>query len=72
MRLAVPIPRIPPVVLESRKEPFSVPDWLFELKWDEFRAMAYVEAGSVRLVSRAGNDYMSFDSLRAGLAALPV
>jgi bifunctional non-homologous end joining protein LigD len=31
-------------------------DWLFEVKWDGFRALAYVEGGDVRLESRNGND----------------
>jgi len=31
-------------------------DWAFEMKWDGIRALAYVEDGRVRLVSRAGND----------------
>jgi bifunctional non-homologous end joining protein LigD len=30
--------------------------WLFEPKWDGYRALAYVRGGEVRLVSRAGND----------------
>jgi bifunctional non-homologous end joining protein LigD len=52
---------------------FDHPDWLFELKYDGFRALAYVEAGAVRLVSRRGNVYKSFRDLCTGLAAaLPV
>jgi bifunctional non-homologous end joining protein LigD len=31
-------------------------DWLFEVKWDGYRAIAYVQGGEVRLVSRNGND----------------
>jgi bifunctional non-homologous end joining protein LigD len=31
-------------------------DWAFEMKWDGIRALAYVEDGQVRLVSRNGND----------------
>ena len=31
-------------------------DWAYEMKWDGVRAIAYVENGSVRLVSRNGND----------------
>jgi bifunctional non-homologous end joining protein LigD len=30
--------------------------WLFEVKWDGYRALAYVHAGEARLVSRNGND----------------
>ena len=31
-------------------------DWLFEVKWDGFRALGYVRGGEARLVSRNGND----------------
>jgi bifunctional non-homologous end joining protein LigD len=30
--------------------------WLFEVKWDGFRALAYVSQGEARLTSRTGND----------------
>ena len=30
--------------------------WLFEVKWDGYRALAYVRGGEARLVSRNGND----------------
>ncbi|HUJ91326.1 MAG TPA: DNA ligase D [Gaiellaceae bacterium] len=30
--------------------------WLFEVKWDGYRALGYVRAGEARLVSRNGND----------------
>jgi bifunctional non-homologous end joining protein LigD len=31
-------------------------EWLFEVKWDGFRALAVVRGGDVQLVSRNGND----------------
>src|SRR5258708_3204313 len=31
---------------------FDNPDWLFEIKWDGYRAIAFIEGGRVRLVSR--------------------
>lgn len=31
-------------------------DWAFEVKWDGFRALAFIERGSVRLQSRSGLD----------------
>ena len=32
------------------------PEWLFEVKWDGYRALGYVRAGTAKLVSRNGND----------------
>ncbi len=39
----------------------SVPageDWLYELKYDGFRIIAFVEGNNVRLLTRNGNDYI--------------
>lgn len=33
-------------------------DWLYELKYDGYRIIAFVEGNSVRLITRNGNDYM--------------
>jgi len=38
--------------LRLAKEPFDNPDFIFELKHDGFRTLAYVENGECRLVSR--------------------
>ena len=35
---------------------FDDPQWLYEIKWDGYRAIAFLEGGSVRLVSRNQND----------------
>ncbi len=35
-----------------RKFPFSDPDWIFEPKWDGYRALCLIAHGSVRLMSR--------------------
>jgi bifunctional non-homologous end joining protein LigD len=50
-------------------QPFDHPDWLFELKYDGFRALAHLEAGGVRLVSRNRNMFKSFPDLCAAVAA---
>jgi bifunctional non-homologous end joining protein LigD len=48
-----PMPRnIKPMLASSAEEPFDDPDWLFEIKWDGFRAIAEVEPDRVRLYSR--------------------
>jgi bifunctional non-homologous end joining protein LigD len=40
----------------SIDEPFDAPDWLFEIKWDGYRAITFIESGKVRLLSRNQND----------------
>ena len=61
------------MLLARLHSPFDHPDRLYEVKYDGFRALAYVEAGTVRLVSRRGNVYKSFRELCTKLAgALPV
>jgi ATP-dependent DNA ligase len=61
-------PRISPMQLGRKPEPFDHPDWLYELKLDGFRALAYLEAGSCRLISRRNNGYKLFDPLCRALA----
>ena len=40
----------------SISEPFDGPEWLFEIKWDGYRAVAFIENGKLRLVSRNQNE----------------
>ncbi len=54
------------------RQPFNHPDFLFELKHDGFRALAYISDGRCELVSRNRNSYKSFATLRADLAGLKV
>jgi len=44
-------------------------DWVFEVKWDGYRALAYVSGGDVTLRSRRGNDFTErFTSVASALA----
>ena len=61
-------PRFQPLSVARRPQPFNHPDWLFELKHDGFRALAYVEHDRCRLVSRNGNEFKSFTSLNLAVA----
>ena len=45
-----------PMLATLVEEPFSDPDWLFEIKWDGVRALAWVRDGRVKLRSRTGRD----------------
>ncbi len=47
---------IHPMLATLVDKPFDNPDWLFEIKWDGYRAVAFVDGGKVRLVSRNQND----------------
>ncbi|HKM86855.1 MAG TPA: non-homologous end-joining DNA ligase [Terriglobales bacterium] len=47
---------IHPMLAISTAKAFDNPDWLFEIKWDGYRAIAFIEDGRVRLVSRSQND----------------
>jgi bifunctional non-homologous end joining protein LigD len=51
------------------KEPFASPGYIFELKHDGFRAIAYIKDGDCRLESR-NLKALVFKSLRASLATL--
>jgi bifunctional non-homologous end joining protein LigD len=37
-------------------QPFSDPDWLFEPKWDGYRAICYFDEGKARFISPRNND----------------
>jgi len=47
---------IHPMLAESVDKPFDGADWLFEIKWDGYRTVAFLENGKARLVSRNQND----------------
>ncbi len=55
-----PMPRgVQPMLAAEVREPFDHPDWVFEMKWDGYRAVAEVREGRVSLYSRNG---ISFNS----------
>jgi bifunctional non-homologous end joining protein LigD len=66
----VSLPVIEPMTVSRIRAPFDHPDFLFELKHDGFRSLAYVSDAHCELVSRKRNHYKSFDSLKAALAHL--
>jgi bifunctional non-homologous end joining protein LigD len=66
----VTLPRVQPIIPISRKDPFDDPEWLFDLKYDGFRALLYIEQGiRCRFVSRNGNILSRFDALCQAVSA---
>ena len=52
-----PMPtQVHPMLALSIERPFDSAEWLFEIKWDGYRAVSFIEHGSVRLMSRTDND----------------
>ena len=49
--------------LSRRSEPFDSDDYVFALKIDGFRSLAYIENGRCDLVSRNGNSFRNFKDL---------
>jgi len=47
---------VPPMLAKLGDEPFDDPDWVFELKWDGIRGIAFCEGGSYRLRGRSRSD----------------
>jgi bifunctional non-homologous end joining protein LigD len=66
------LPCIQPINPARIASAFDHQDWVFELKHDGFRAVAYIEDGSCRLISRKQIQYKSFPALAQALAKLPV
>jgi bifunctional non-homologous end joining protein LigD len=62
--------RVQPIIPTWRKEPFDDPEWLFEFKYDGFRALCYIEQGRCRLISRNGNVLSRFEALGEQVAAV--
>ena len=65
---SAPMPAQVAVTLAKLQDkPFSDPNWLFEIKWDGVRTVAFIEGGKTRLVSRTGRDvtaeYTEFQQL---------
>jgi bifunctional non-homologous end joining protein LigD len=53
----------------KRPSPFDHPDWIFELKYDGFRALAALRDGGAQLISRNGHPFASFSDLSKQIAA---
>ena len=62
------LPRVDPTKLSLCAQPFDSPDWVFELKHDGFRVLAYLDNGNCKLISSRQHAHETFVVLRAALA----
>ena len=49
---------IRPMLASIIDKPFDDPNWLFEIKWDGYRAVAFIDNENTRLLSRNHNDLL--------------
>jgi bifunctional non-homologous end joining protein LigD len=64
------LPRVQPIAPVRRRDPFDDPEWVFDLKYDGFRGLCYLEQGRCHLISRNGNLMSRFAGLGERIAAL--
>jgi ATP dependent DNA ligase domain len=68
--MAAALPRITPLAVKRRAAAFDNDGWLFELKYDGFRALLEIDDASAGLLSRNRNRFKHLDTLAAALAKL--
>ena len=62
---------IKPMLATLVKQAFTDDDYIFEVKWDGYRIIAFCNNGEVRLASRGGEDYtLKYPSIVQALKAL--
>jgi bifunctional non-homologous end joining protein LigD len=65
--------RQPPMLATLVDQPFSGPDWLFEVKYDGVRVLAERDGGRVRLWGRSGQDFTArYPEVVEALERLPL
>lgn len=64
---------IDPMLCQTAEKAFSSPDWIFELKYDGFRMMAFGGTGEARLRYRSGQESTDrYPELTSSIRALPI
>ena len=61
------LPHIQQIIPVAVKQPFDDPEWVFEFKYDGFRALYYIDDGRSWFGSRNGNHLSRFDDLSGRL-----
>jgi len=57
-----------PIRLSRRTRPFDSRDYIYEIKFDGFRALAFVENGACQMVSRRNHVFRNFQELSRSIA----
>lgn len=66
-----PFPKdFPPMLATLVSDPFDDKDWLFEIKWDGYRAIGYVKEGEVELRSRSNLAYTKYTPITDALKSV--
>ncbi len=66
----LPVP-FPPMLASEVRQPFHTPGWVYEEKYDGYRAIAYKDGARVRIVSRNLKDLTrQFEQVAAAVARL--
>lgn len=69
-KIAKPWP-VKPMLCTLTDEPFDDPDWLFEIKWDGYRAVGTKHKDEISLYSRNSTDFLEkFPSVAEAIRAL--
>jgi bifunctional non-homologous end joining protein LigD len=64
---------IHPMLATLVEEPFDDRQWLYEVKWDGYRAVAFINDGQARLVSRNQNELTGeFPEIAQAMQELPL
>ena len=48
-------------------QPFDEPGWIYEIKWDGYRAISYLDPGSTKIYSRNNLEFTQFDAIRGAM-----
>jgi bifunctional non-homologous end joining protein LigD len=61
------LPRFNPIIPVRRPDIFDSSEWVYELKYDGFRTLAYLDDGRCRFVSRKGNEMKRSEQLSSAI-----
>lgn len=68
----MPMPEgIRPMKATLVDKPFDEPGWLYEIKWDGYRAVSYIQKQQARIYSRNNLEFTQFDAISDALRVLP-